>query len=218
MPLRINRLLSALMSLAVALALLSGSIAVPILVRPFYYAQIQPLGLEDASGLSREEIIGAYDEVLDYCIGLKSGFSAGVLPFSESGSSHFADCRELFILDLRLFAASIVLIVLLKLLKLPRIGRHGAPFWGAVGTAAALGLAGAAAAADFDRAFTLFHTVFFPGRDNWVFSASADPVILIMPEAFFRNCALLILAVLLVSSAAIIISDKKKYKKKGYAR
>ncbi len=198
------------MSLAVALALLTGSIAVPILVRPFYYAQIQPLGLEAASGLSREKIIEAYDEVLDYCTGLKSEFSAGALPFSESGSSHFADCRTLFILDLRLLAASIVLIVLLKLLRLPRSGKHGAPFWGAVVTAAALGLIGAAAAADFDRAFTVFHTVLFPGRDNWVFDAAADPVILIMPEAFFRNCAILILAVLLVSAAAIIACDIKK--------
>ncbi len=208
-----NRLLSALMSLAVALALLTGSIAVPILVRPFYYAQIQPLGLEAASGLSREEIIEAYDEVLDYCTGLKSEFSAGVLPYSESGSSHFADCRTLFILDLRLFAASVAVIVLLRLLRLPRSGKHGAPFWGAVVTAAALGLIGAAAAADFDRAFTVFHTVLFPGRDNWVFDAAADPVILIMPEAFFRNCAILILAVLTAASAVIIISDRKK----GYA-
>lgn len=200
-----------IMSLAVALALLTGSIAVPILVRPFYYAQIQPLGLEAASGLSRAEIIEAYDEVLDYCIGLSDEFSAGALPFSASGSAHFADCRTLFILDLRLFAASAALIVLLELLfRPPRLGRHGAPFWGAAGMGALLVLTGAAAAADFDRAFTVFHTLFFPGRDNWLFDPAADPVILIMPEAFFRSCAILILAVLLVSAAAIIACDIKK--------
>ena len=64
-----SRLLSALMIAAVALALLTGSIAAPIIIRPFYYAQIEPLELEQSSGLSREEIIEAYDEVLDYCIG-----------------------------------------------------------------------------------------------------------------------------------------------------
>ena len=208
-----NKLLYLVMSLAAALALLTGSIAVPILVRPFYYAQIQPLGLESASGLSRDEIIEAYDEVLDYCIGLSDEFSAGVLPFSEAGSAHFADCRALFILDLRLFAASLAVIVLLKLLKLPRSGKHGAAFRGAAGMSAALAFTGAAAAADFGRAFTVFHTLFFPGRDNWVFDPAADPVILIMPEAFFRSCAVLILAVMLISAAAIIISDMKK----GYA-
>jgi integral membrane protein (TIGR01906 family) len=214
----LNKLLSVIMSIAVALALLTGSIAAPILIRPFYYAQIQPLELESASGLSRDEIIQAYDEVLDYCIGTSDEFSAGVLPFSASGSAHFADCRVLFILDLWLFAGSVIVIVLLKLYdkrrRLPRLGRHGAPFWGAAGMAALLVLIGIAAATDFDRAFTVFHSLFFPGKDNWVFNAATDPVILIMPEAFFRNCAILILAVLLVISAVIIILDKRK----GYAK
>lgn len=96
-----NKLPAIVMSIAVALAILTGSIAVPIIIRPFYYAQIDPLELERSSGLSREEIIEAYDEVLDYCIGASDEFSAGVLPFSESGSAHFADCRSLFILDSR---------------------------------------------------------------------------------------------------------------------
>lgn len=214
----LNKLLSVIMSIAVALALLTGSIATPILIRPFYYAQIQPLELESASGLSRDEIIQAYDEVLDYCIGASDEFSAGVLPFSASGSAHFADCRVLFILDLWLLAGSVIVIVLLKLYdkrrRLPRLGRHGAPFWGAAGMATLLALIGIAAATDFDRAFTVFHSLFFPGKDNWVFNAATDPVILIMPEAFFRNCAILILAVLLVISAVIIILDKRK----GYAK
>lgn len=214
----LNKLLSVIMSIAVALALLTGSIATPILIRPFYYAQIQPLELESASGLSRDEIVQAYDEVLDYCIGASDEFSAGVLPFSASGSAHFADCRVLFILDLWLLAGSVIVIVLLKLYdkrrRLPRLGRHGAPFWGAAGMAALLVLIGIAAATDFDRAFTVFHSLFFPGKDNWVFNAATDPVILIMPEAFFRNCAILILAVLLVISAVIIILDKRK----GYAK
>ncbi len=217
-PMRMNKLLSVVMSLAVALALLTGSIAAPILIRPFYYAQIEPLGLENASGLSREEIIRAYDEVLDYCIGISDEFSAGVLPFSASGSAHFADCRALFIIDLWLLAGSVIVIALLKLYdkrnSLPRLGGHGAPFWGAAGMAAALALVGIAAATDFDRAFTVFHSLFFPGKYNWVFNAATDPVILIMPEAFFRSCAILILAVLLILSAVIIISDKRK----GYAK
>lgn len=216
-PMKMNKLLSVIMSIAVALALLTGSIAAPILIRPFYYAQIQPLELESASGLSRAEIIRAYDEVLDYCIGVSDEFSAGALPFSESGSAHFDDCRVLFLLDLRLLAGSLIVIVLLKLYdkryKLPRLGGHGAPFWGAAGMAAALALIGIAAATDLDRAFIVFHSLLFPGKDNWVFNAATDPVILIMPDAFFRNCAILILTVLLIPSAVIIISDKRK----GYA-
>lgn len=168
-----NKLPAIVMSIAVALAILTGSIAAPIIIRPFYYAQIDPLELERSSGLSREEIIEAYDEVLDYCIGASGEFSAGVLPFSESGSAHFADCRTLFILDLWLFFGSMAAIALLKLYRrrheIPRLRGHGAAFWGAAGIGAVLLVIGAAAATNFDRAFTVFHSLFFPGKDNWIF-------------------------------------------------
>lgn len=213
-----SRLLSVLMSIAVAIAILTGSIAAPIIIRPFYYAQIEPLELEQSSSLSREEIIEAYDEVLDYCIGASDEFSAGVLPFSESGSAHFADCRRLFILDLWLFFGSMAAIALLKLYRrryeIPRLRGHGAPFWGAAGIGAVLLVIGAAAATNFDRAFTVFHSLFFPGKDNWIFDPAQDPIITLMPEEFFRNCAIFILAVLIAACAAIIIADKRK----GYAK
>lgn len=91
---KMNKLLSVIMSIAVALALLTGSIAAPILIRPFYYAQIQPLELESASGLSRAEIIRAYDEVLDYCIGVSDEFSAGLCRFlsQEARILPIAEC------------------------------------------------------------------------------------------------------------------------------
>ena len=180
-----NKLPAIVMSIAVALAILTGSIALPIIIRPFYYAQIDPLELERSSGLSREEIIEAYDEVLDYCIGASDEFSAGVLPFSESGSAHFADCRSLFILDLWLFFGSMAAIALLKLYRrrheIPRLRGHGAAFWGAAGIGVVLLVIGAAAATNFDHAFTVFHSLFFPGNDNWIFDPAQDPIITLMP-------------------------------------
>ena len=208
-----NKLPAIVMSIAVALAILTGSIAAPIIIRPFYYAQIDPLELERSSGLSREEIIEAYDEVLDYCIGVSGEFSAGVLPFSESGSAHFADCRTLFILDLWLFFGSMAAIALLKLYRrrheIPRLRGHGAAFWGAAGIGAVLLVIGAAAATNFDRAFTLFHTLFFPSKDNWVLYANVDPIIRIMPVEFFRDCALTILGLILAVTVVITVLDAK---------
>ena len=63
------------------------------------------------------------------------------------------------------------------------------------------------AALNFDGAFTVFHSIFFPGKDNWLFDPATDPVILILPEAFFRSCAILILAAVLLCCAALIIAD-----------
>ena len=168
-----SRLLSAALSVLTALAVLTGSVAVPLLCRSFYYAHIGPMGLEDY-GLSRVEIERAYDEMMDFCLGRRADFSAGALAFSQSGADHFADVRGLFLLDLRVLAGTLILL---------------------------------AAALDFDRAFVVFHSVFFPGKDNWIFDWRTDPIILLLPQDFFRNCAILILALLLAWCAALIGAD-----------
>lgn len=208
-----SKLLSLALAVVLALGVLSGAVAVPILCRTFYYAQIGPLGLEEYTGLNEQVIREAYDDVLDYCTGKTDTFSAGLLPFSESGESHFADVRGLFLLDLRVLAVSLgALVVLLLFARWRRLrprcflGR-GPGFWGAAGLGGAFLIIGGLAALDFDRAFVVFHTLFFPGKDNWIFDWRTDPVILILPQDFFRNCAILVLLLLLVWCAALIVLD-----------
>lgn len=77
----------------IALAVLTGSILPVLLVRDFYTAQIGPLGICEASGLTRQQAAEAYGDVMDYCMGRRPDFSAGVLPFSAEGAGHFADVR-----------------------------------------------------------------------------------------------------------------------------
>ena len=95
-----SKILSVALSIAIAFLVLTAAIAVPILFRPFYYWQIGPLGLEAATGLSRSEIIEAYNQMKNFCIGITHEFSTGVLTWSEWGRSHFVDVRSLFMLDL----------------------------------------------------------------------------------------------------------------------
>lgn len=206
------KLLSVLLAVAIALTLLTGAIAAPILCRPFYYAHIGPLELEERTGLTREEIRTAYDEMLDYCLGGEE-FSTGVLKWSQSGKDHFTDVRVLFLLDLRVFAAGIAAIVLLLVAgRLRRrsparlLGR-GPCFWAGAGLGGAFLIVGGLAALDFDRAFTVFHTIFFPGKTNWLFDPDTDQIINILPETFFMDCAILILAVLVIGCAALILAD-----------
>ena len=137
-----SKSLSVLLSVLTALVVLTGSIAVPLLCRPFYYAHIGPMGLEDW-GLSREEIETAYDEMMDFCLGRREEFSAGVLAFSSSGADHFADVRGLFLLDLRVLLAALVLLLgTLALCKMKRVRPHrflgrGPGLWAAAGLGAA---------------------------------------------------------------------------------
>lgn len=204
--------LSILLAVMMALALLSAAIAVPILCRPFYYAHIGPLGLEARTGLTREEIQTAYGEMLDYCLG-KEEFSTGVLKWSESGKSHFTDVRALFLLDLRILACSLGTLGALAYLlwrgrvkPAPLLGR-GPAFWAGAGLGGVFLLVGALAALDFDRAFVAFHALFFPGRDNWLFDPAQDQIICILPQEFFRNCAILILALLVLGCVSLVVFD-----------
>lgn len=204
--------LSVLLSVLIALAVLTGSIAVPLLCRPFYYAHIGPMGLEEYY-LSREQIETAYNQMMDFCLGKREDFAAGVLGFSQSGADHFADVRGLFLLDLRVLKASLALLLAalvvckMKNLRPHRFLGRGPGFWAAAGLGTAFLVIGGLAALDFDRAFVIFHSIFFPGKDNWIFDWSMDPIILFLPQDFFRNCALLILALLLVWCGCLIGAD-----------
>ena len=52
-----RKLLSVFAAFAMALTILTGSIALPLLIRPFYRAQIEPLGIPARSGLTVEQIV-----------------------------------------------------------------------------------------------------------------------------------------------------------------
>ena len=211
-PMKTSKFLSVILSVLIALVVLTGSIAVPLLCRSFYYAHIGPMGLEDW-GMPREEIRRAYDEMMDFCLGKRADFAAGALAFSQSGADHFTDVRGLFLLDLRVLKLSAAALGLLLgwcvvgKVRPHRFRSRGPGFWAAAGLGASFLLVGGLAALDFDRAFVIFHSVFFPGKDNWIFDWQTDPIILFLPQDFFRNCALLILALLLLWCGVLIGSD-----------
>ncbi|MBQ1280918.1 MAG: TIGR01906 family membrane protein [Oscillospiraceae bacterium] len=211
-----GKLLAILLSIALALFTLSAAIAAPLLCRPFYYAQIAPLDLETAGGISEAEIRAAYDEMMDYCLGISEEFGTGVLPYSEEGASHFADVRALFLLDLRVLSASaaalLVLWVGMRAMKLRphRFLQRGASFWAACGLGALFAVVGGACAVNFTRAFELFHAIAFPGKTNWLFDPELDAIIRILPEEFFFRCAVLILALLLVGCVLLLLAGRKR--------
>ncbi len=212
-----QKLLAVAEAVLIALVILTGAIAVPILLRPFFYLHIEPLSLTDTVGLTAQQVKTAYNEMMDFCIGLTDTFSVGVLSFSKAGMEHFADVRKLFVLDLRvLVAAGIFLFAVLFFQRKEsvRLLGHTPGFWGAVGLGVTFAVVGGLAALDFDRAFVIFHQIFFPGKSNWLFDSREDPIINMLPAEFFRNCAILILAVILISCGLLIVWDRKQQRKR----
>lgn len=206
-----KKITSVFLSIITAIAILTGSIAVPVIFRPFYYAHIEPLNLTQY-GLNKTEIKDAFDDAMDFCLGFSNEFSVGKLTFSEEGAAHFADVRAMFIADMIIFAVCVLIILSLKALRYEpyRFSDFSPAFYGAVGLVVFAIVMGICVAVDFSTVFTLFHKLLFPGKANWIFSPELDPVINYLPEVFFRNCAILIFSLIAAVSILIMALDIKK--------
>ncbi len=198
-------------TLIIMLFIVSLSISAPILVRPFYYAQINNLNLVNDTGFLKEQIRDAYDEMLDYCLGLTDEFGVGDLLWSESGKAHFDDVKALFSLDLYVLAiTSVYLIVYVIVIARKKYKPHGIngytpSFYSSIVLISLMSLTAVICAMDFNAAFNVFHRIFFPGKDNWIFDHRTDEIILILPEEFFMRCALCILVIILILCMSLII-------------
>ena len=212
-----SRILSILFALALVLFLITAAISLPIYCRWFYYAHIEPMDLPERTGFTPAEIREAYDQVLDYLTAGKP-FGTGVFPHSPEGAAHFADCKVLFDLNAYvLLLSGGVLLVLLALRKFRktgpyRLGSRSAAFWAAIFAVALPLVLGGLAAINFDRAFVIFHRVFFPGKTNWVFSWQTDGIIAALPQDFFMHCAMLIGGGLLCFSALVLLFCRNRKK------
>lgn len=213
---------------ALTVFLQAFSISLPILNRWFYYIQIDTLNLEAASGKSYAEIKEAFDLIMDYLLLPGREFSAGVFAYSSSGAAHFADCKTLFVLDLTLagvcgaIALTLFILHLVGVVKINSLFGHSAAFWTAIAAVLLPVVLGGLIAADFDKAFDVFHEILFPGKDNWIFNSRTDEIINVLPEQFFLNCAIFIGAGLVFFSAEIIAADcivmhlkKRRFDKTG---
>lgn len=214
-----NRIFTSLMCIFIILLTITFSIGVPIYCRSIYYAHIKPLELEERTGKSEAQIIEAYDEVLDYLTIPNREFGTGDFEYSQEGKSHFEDCKILFDINIITFAVSLLGIVVLYILKRKRYYNFARPFGlhftftcGVIPLSLFTLIAGVAAL-DFDKAFTVFHKIFFYGRENWMFDYKKDVIINALPQEFFLNCAVIIATSIIVISLALTVFGIIKSKK-----
>jgi len=214
----LNIIFTVLMILALV-AMLGFSANLILYSRFFYYAQIDALNIERNTGYTKEQIITAYNDVVDYCI-YGGEFSAGDLSFSESGASHFADCKKLFDLNLYVFLISLITVITLTILDKTKVielihpkGYSPAFYAGLTGLGLCF-LLGVYAATDFYSLFIAFHAVFFPGKTNFYFWPDVDQIIRILPRQFFLNCAIAIFSIVILTCVGYIlyaVIKRKRY-------
>ena len=214
-----NKIFSVLFGVALFFFILSFSIALPIYCRFFYYAQINALSLPETTGFSFEQIKSAYDQMINYLTLPNQTFSTGVFKFDEQGASHFKDCKILFDINLIFLISSSVIMLLAfilvkkKKITLARPFNMSVSFISATAILTLLLVLGLIISIDFSSAFTVFHHLFFAGKDNWLFDPNQMEVIKILPEQFFLNCAILIGLSILIFCLSIITFQLVKRKK-----
>lgn len=196
-----HRISNAIMAVITALFILSFAVTATLMFRPLYYRDIARLEIAEQSGYPEAEIRENYDALIDYNLSLKeSTLHFPTLEMSEAGREHFREVRAIFQFFLRMFlvtaAAGAVGMALKK-----RRGEYGylkAAGCLTLGFPLALG---AVIAVNWDAAFVMFHELMFD-NDYWIFDPATDPVITILPDAFFLHCAVLILLLIFVGAAA----------------
>lgn len=183
---------------------LSIGLCIALFFRPIYYAEIERLQICETSRFSEEEIRANYDTLIDYC----SPFNTDELKFPTFSSSkealiHFAEVKTLFRLLLGCGAVSFALLLffIIKKRKTADISflRPAALITLLLPASILLLMS-----INFDNAFVIFHKIFFR-NDYWLFSPETDPVITILPEAFFFDCAIIIGVTILLGSLLLEI-------------
>ena len=191
--------------------IISLSVTVTLNFRPLYYPDIDSLNISERSGLPEDEIRANYDVLIDY----NNFWGPETLEFptlamSETGRIHFEEVKVIFV-ALEYMAIVTGILAIAGAVWMKKQGENLYLKYTSILTVGVPALVGAGIAINWDKAFVIFHKIFFR-NDYWIFSADTDPVITILPDTFFLHCAVMILALVVLGSvicSGIYIRAKK---------
>ncbi|MDR3296075.1 MAG: TIGR01906 family membrane protein [Clostridiales Family XIII bacterium] len=192
---------SVLAAALVAIFVIAFAVVATVNFRPLYYHDMAALDIPARSGMSAEDARLNYDVLIDY----NMPFAAGELRFptlsmSDAGRIHFAEVKRIFNGFYLVLAVSLagLLLMAFRLFKKRRVKflKLGGIF--ALAIPAALGFL--LAALGWEASFVLLHRILFD-NDYWIFDSVLDPVILILPDAFFSHCLYMILELIVFFAA-----------------
>lgn len=185
------------LAIALMFFIISFAIVFTVFFKQLYYFEISHLQLDKSVGLDKTTIIENYDILINY----QSIFYRGDLylpnfAISPSGRIHFQEVKIIFeFIQILLVISGITSFILMR----QQLKQKEYRFFRLTGIITIIIplIIAFFAALDFDRAFVIFHKLFFR-NDYWIFDPQVDPVINILPEAFFRDCFILIILIIII--------------------
>lgn len=206
-----NRKKDIVLALIFTVFIISFAVVVTVFFKQLYYFDIGYLDIAKDTGLSVEVIKKNYDVLIEY----QSLFYSGVLELpdfimSATGRIHFEEVKRVFeIVQITCLVSGIISVIMIffnikekeyRFLRLTSFFTVGIPT-----------VLGFFVALDFDRAFVIFHNIVFR-NEYWIFDYRSDPVITILPKAFFMHCFMLIIFIVVIISIGCYLLYKRKEK------
>ncbi len=211
---KVSSLWHVLQAVVMMCAIISLSVVVILNCRWLYYLDMNLLDIPAQSGFSAETVRENYDALITYNSMFFSGeLEFPTLPQSESGRIHFEEVKVIFVFFQKAaMVTGLLAIAGMWLLRRERPKRY-LKYTGIL-TLVLPAVIGAAIAVNWDRVFVVFHELMFD-NDYWLFDAALDPVILILPDAFFMHCAVGIVGLVMAGAAACLLGYRISRKPKS---
>lgn len=206
-----NRKKDIVLALLLTIFIITLAVVFTVFFKQLYYFDIDYLNIPTMSGVSKEVIKKNYDILIQY----QNVFYRGTLDLpdfimSTTGRIHFEEVKRIFdIIQILCMITGVISLVMIyqnikdkeyRYLKLTSVFAIVIPT-----------ILGFLASLDFDKAFVIFHKIFFR-NDYWIFNSATDPIITILPESFFMHCFIMIVVIVIVLSVICYIIYRKKEK------
>jgi len=211
-----------LVALCLLMLIFAQSIIIPTFFMPFFRWQYDRLDVANTIQVSDEELMSVTVELLDYMrprlFGQRRDTLDGITAivagyerefFSDIEKRHMIDVRELYdilfmVRNIAFFllAALIMGMLLLKYRVLYVLARCSRDILAGflILSAVLVGII----AFDFDRAFIIFHHIFFD-NDYWILDPRVDLLINMVPIYFFIHISIFIAGILVITPLVIIL-------------
>jgi len=203
-------------AICLLLVIVSQSIIFPSFHTPFFRWQFNRLNVAENIQIEKDELMYVTSELLDYMRRNRStmdGITAVVAGqerefFSEIEKRHMMDVQHLYSIAFMVRSIAFFLmigLVLGMILLKPQVLYILARCTREVMTGFLLiaAIVAGAVAFNFQRAFDVFHLMFFPYNNDWRLNPTTDLLINMVPTGFFIHISIFIGA--LMAGAAILV-------------
>jgi len=193
-----NKILDTIMTISLTIVIIILSSLAILNTKYIYYYDIVRYDIVNSTTLSIDEIKENYNYTINFINNNSiKEFDPPSLDSSPSGSQHFADVRNVF--NYCKYTTAILIAVTITLAVMRRPRKLNFLKYSAYSIIGFSILLVTTFILSFDKIFVVFHKLAF-NNDNWILDPVTDPIIEILPQEFFMDCAIGILALSLTFS------------------